>query len=102
MIPAAWPSPALDPGDLSRCYIPTTPSARGLWGIATQLYELRSARNWDIGDFEDLKSLSTVAAAAGADFIGLNPLHALFLAQPTHCSPYSPSNRRSSIHFIWR
>ncbi|TPP04258.1 4-alpha-glucanotransferase [Rhizobium glycinendophyticum] len=93
-IPADWPRPVLDPGDLSRCYVPSTPSSEGFWGISTQLYELRSARNWGIGDFEDLKNLCSIAADAGADFIGLNPLHALFLAQPTHCSPYSPSNRR--------
>ena len=94
MIPANWPRPVLDPGDLSRCYVPTMGSSEGFWGISTQLYELRSARNWGIGDFEDLKSLCSIAADAGADFIGLNPLHALFLAEPTHCSPYSPSNRR--------
>src|SRR5690606_24248054 len=33
-------------------------------------------------------------AAAGADFVGLNPLHALFLPDPARCSPISPSNRR--------
>jgi 4-alpha-glucanotransferase len=94
IIPGNWPRPVLDPGALSRCHVPQTPSSQGFWGISTQLYELRSGRNWGIGDFEDLKRLSTIAADAGADFIGLNPLHALFLAQPTHCSPYSPSNRR--------
>lgn len=94
IIPGNWPRPVLDPGALSRCHVPQTPSSQGFWGVSTQLYELRSGRNWGIGDFEDLKRLSTIAADAGADFIGLNPLHALFLAQPTHCSPYSPSNRR--------
>lgn len=93
-IPADWPAPVLDPGALSRCYVPAMPPSDGFWGISTQLYELRSTRNWGIGDFEDLKRLSIIAADAGADFIGLNPLHALFLAEPTHCSPYSPSNRR--------
>lgn len=93
-IPVDWPRPVLDPHERSRCYVPPTPPSEGFWGVSTQLYELRSARNWGIGDFEDLKRLSTIAADAGADFIGLNPLHALFLAQPSHCSPYSPSNRR--------
>eukprot|EP00913_Durusdinium_trenchii_P004201 g3893.t1 len=65
-----------------------------MWGISAQVYELRSSRNWGIGDFEDVESLCTLAAEAGADFVGLNPLHALFQAEPKRCSPYSPSNRR--------
>ncbi|MBC6903884.1 4-alpha-glucanotransferase [Saccharophagus sp. K07] len=64
------------------------------WGIIVQLYTLRSARNWGIGDFTDLKLLITEAAAAGADMIGLNPLHALRIPVENHCSPYSPSDRR--------
>ena len=64
------------------------------WGIIVQLYTLRSARNWGIGDFSDLKLLITEAAAAGADMIGLNPLHALCYPVENHCSPYSPSDRR--------
>lgn len=64
------------------------------WGIIVQLYTLRSARNWGIGDFTDLKLLITEAAAAGADMIGLNPLHALRIPVEQHCSPYSPSDRR--------
>ncbi|MFC7703580.1 4-alpha-glucanotransferase [Plastorhodobacter daqingensis] len=68
-------------------------SAR-FWGIALQLYQLRSPRNWGIGDFADLAWLAGPAGAAGADFLGLNPLHALFLSDPRRCSPFSPSNRR--------
>lgn len=64
------------------------------WGIIVQLYTLRSARNWGIGDFTDLKLLITEAAEAGADMIGLNPLHALRHPVEHHCSPYSPSDRR--------
>ena len=65
-----------------------------VWGITCQLYGLRSERNWGIGDFEDLAHLAELAAAAGADFVGVNPLHALFLAEPSRYSPYSPSSRR--------
>lgn len=69
-------------GDFGRC-----------WLLAVQLYGVRSARNWGIGDFTDLQSLLTWAARAGAAGIGLNPLHALFDDHPQDCSPYSPNSR---------
>lgn len=63
------------------------------WGLSVQIYALRSSRNWGIGDFEDLARLTELAAGIGADFIGVSPLHALFLADPSRVSPYSPSTR---------
>lgn len=63
-------------------------------GISVQLYGLKSARNWGIGDFGDLATLARAAAPLGIDAIGLNPLHAGFAAHPEQISPYSPSNRR--------
>jgi 4-alpha-glucanotransferase len=63
------------------------------WGLCLQLYTLRSGLNWGIGDFADLSRLVRSAAELGADFIGLNPLHALFASEPAQCSPYSPSSR---------
>ncbi len=33
-------------------------------------------------------------AKRGGSFIGLNPIHALYLANPESASPYSPSSRR--------
>lgn len=78
----------------ARCYVPA-PLEQGVrcWGIAVQLYALRSARNWGIGDFGDLASLAATAGHAGAAFIGLNPLHARHLARPDDASPYAPSSR---------
>ncbi len=64
------------------------------WGPSVQLYTLRSQRNWGVGDFTDLKMLLRGVAAWGADFVGLNPIHALYPANPESCSPYSPSSRR--------
>ncbi len=64
-----------------------------VWGTAIQLYTLRSERNWGMGDFTDLEQLLRDMSAAGAGFVGLNPIHALYPATPEHASPYSPSNR---------
>jgi len=63
------------------------------WGLSVQAYALRSARNWGIGDFEDIARMAEFAAELGADFIGLSPLHALFFADASRISPYSPSTR---------
>jgi len=63
------------------------------WLLAVQLYGIRSARNWGIGDFTDLAALLELAAQLGADGVGLNPLHALFDDKPADCSPYSPNSR---------
>src|SRR4051812_40324327 len=77
-----------------RCWLPQgVAEGRRLWGIAAQLYLLRSETNWGIGDFGDLHALVELAAANGADVIGLNPLHALFPDNPEHASPYSPASR---------
>ncbi|MGC1564235.1 MAG: 4-alpha-glucanotransferase [Bradyrhizobium sp.] len=63
------------------------------WLMAVQLYGVRSARNWGMGDFTDLKALIDLAGQLGADGIGLNPLHVLFDDRPAGCSPYSPNSR---------
>jgi malto-oligosyltrehalose trehalohydrolase/4-alpha-glucanotransferase len=78
----------------SRCWLPDAlEQGRRLWGIAAQLYLVRTANNWGIGDFTDLRRLVELAASQGADVIGLNPLHAMFLDNPGHASPYSPASR---------
>jgi 4-alpha-glucanotransferase len=77
-----------------RCWLPPgLAEGRRLWGIAAQLYLLRSATDWGIGDFGDLRSLVELATARGAGVIGLNPLHAMFRDNPEHASPYSPASR---------
>ncbi len=78
----------------TRCHLPASLAEAPGWGIFCQLYELRSARNWGIGDFADLATLARTCGAVGADFLGINPVHALFTAAPSHASPFSPSNRR--------
>ncbi|MEO5698112.1 MAG: 4-alpha-glucanotransferase, partial [Burkholderiaceae bacterium] len=74
----------------------TPPALHGdgrAWGAAAQLYALRSARNWGIGDYTDLARLIELWGEAGAGVVGVNPLHAMFAHNPAHASPYSPSSR---------
>src|SRR5260221_85191 len=79
-----------------RCWLPPRlrqqPEER-VWGVAVQLYGVRSARSWGIGDFTDLAELARGAGALGAQTIGLNPLHAMFPEAPQRFSPYAPSSR---------
>jgi (1->4)-alpha-D-glucan 1-alpha-D-glucosylmutase len=78
-----------------RCYLPPRlQEGQRVWGPAVQLYALRSARNWGIGDFTDLAAVVRSCGAQGAALVGLNPLHALYPHNPGHASPYSPSSRR--------
>jgi 4-alpha-glucanotransferase len=63
------------------------------WGLAVQLYAVRSRRNLGIGDFRDLHDIISIAVRAGAAAVGLNPLHALFLDRPELTSPYAPNSR---------
>ncbi|WP_334037548.1 4-alpha-glucanotransferase [Alteromonas macleodii] len=77
------------------CYTPKEiKEGKKIWGLSVQLYCVRSEKNWGIGDFSDLALLIEKAAGVGADFIGLNPIHALYPANPNACSPYGPSSRR--------
>jgi (1->4)-alpha-D-glucan 1-alpha-D-glucosylmutase len=76
------------------CFRPEAVSeGNRVWGVAVQLYALRSERNWGIGDFTDLLRLVEVCAAAGADLVTVSPLHLLFPRDPEHAAPYSPSSR---------
>ncbi|HEX3848652.1 MAG TPA: 4-alpha-glucanotransferase [Steroidobacteraceae bacterium] len=80
-----------------QCYEPPSIAAGAhFWGIAVQLYTLRSRANWGIGDFADLQTLIRWMAPHGAAFVGLNPLHALAPSDPRRGSPYSASSR----HFL--
>lgn len=64
------------------------------WGLATQLYSVRSRRSWGIGDFADLADLAAISGERGADYVLVNPLHAAEPVPPVQPSPYSPSTRR--------
>ncbi len=78
--------------------LPERLGTRRAWGLATQLYSVRSRRSWGVGDLTDLTDLAVWSASRhGADFLLVNPLHA---AQPRgpmgdmEPSPYLPTSRR--------
>jgi 4-alpha-glucanotransferase len=101
-LPAGYHTLILDHDD-SRCSLIVTPgkcwlppeveTGRKFWGVAIQLYLLRSEHNWGIGDFSDLGRLVETVAAHGGDVVGLNPLHAMFTDDAGQASPYSPASR---------
>ncbi|WP_433792032.1 4-alpha-glucanotransferase [Actinoplanes sp. CA-252034] len=68
------------------------PEPPDTWGWMLQLYTLRSAGSWGMGDLGDLRDF--VAGSAGAGLVVLNPLHAITPVAPVPASPYSPSSRR--------
>jgi 4-alpha-glucanotransferase len=72
--------------------MPTQFGRRRGWGLAAQLYSVRSHDSWGVGDLADL------AAWAGgkhdASFVLVNPLHAAEPVPPLDPSPYLPTSRR--------
>ncbi len=67
---------------------------RKIAGVGVALYGVRSEHNWGVGDFSDLKKVIDWARDdLGVEFVGLNPLHALFNKRPFNNSPYLPSSR---------
>lgn len=72
-----------------RCYLP---ESLRTWGWATQLYALRSAGSWGIGDLADLRTLATSAAERGG-MVLISPLHSVGPTVPQESSPYYPGSR---------
>ena len=65
------------------------------WGLMTQVYQLRSAQSYGVGDLADLTELATWGATElGASFVLVNPLHAAEASGPMEPSPYLPTTRR--------
>ena len=58
----------------ARCHLPPqlADGARS-WGLTCQLYGLRSAHDWGIGDFTDLAEIAAAAGACGAAVLGRQP-----------------------------
>jgi 4-alpha-glucanotransferase len=74
-----------------RCYLPRN---LRVWGWAVQLFSLRSAQSWGMGDFADLRRLARWSAEKlSAGILVLNPLCAATPGIPQNPSPYFPSSR---------
>lgn len=65
------------------------------WGFMSQVYSMRSESSWGIGDLGDVAELAAWSGhAEGADFVLVNPLHAVSPVPPMEPSPYLPATRR--------
>ena len=79
----------------ARLGFPAAMGDRREWGYAAQLYSVRSARSWGMGDLADLADLATWSGTQHfAGFVLVNPLHAAEPMPPLEPSPYLPSSRR--------
>lgn len=76
-----------------RCFAIGDVTSEPIAGLGVQLYALRGGHSGQFGDFAALAGLASSAAAHGIDALAISPVHALFAADPSHISPYSPSSR---------
>jgi 4-alpha-glucanotransferase len=75
--------------------LPAGVGTRREWGLATQLYSVRSKGSWGVGDLTDLTDLAVWSGYRhGAGYILVNPLHAAAPTSPMEPSPYLPTSRR--------
>ncbi len=104
-IPAGYHTLAVDAGPLhaeaalicapARIELPPAVAEKQRWGWMAQMYSIRSAESWGIGDYGDLKRLLADAAEKSkADFMLINPIHASAPIPPLEPSPYLPESRR--------
>lgn len=79
----------------ARIPVPQAVQDQQRWGWMAQMYSVRSAGSWGVGDYGDLRMLASDAAAkSGADFMLINPIHASAPITPLEPSPYLPESRR--------
>ena len=69
------------------------PEAR-VWGVQAALYGMTDGDATQIGSYNLLGEYASAMAQHGADFVGINPVHAMGQVRPENVvSPYSPSHR---------
>jgi 4-alpha-glucanotransferase len=75
------------------CHMPGKLQTGKTWGLAVNLYAIRSERNWGVGDFSDLRKIVPWLSGLNAGLVGINPLHEIPNTEPFGISPYSPISR---------
>ena len=102
-LPLGWHTLRIESdGNTADCPLVVTPgsldaptlAAGRFWGFMTQVYSMRSARSWGLGDIADMQDLATWSASLGADHVLVNPLHAAVPVPPMPPSPYLPATKR--------
>jgi len=73
---------------------PSLPGVAPGWGVMVPLYGLwQGDAPQGIGSYADLAAVARGLGGLGADFVGINPVHAGFPGAPADFSPYAPSHR---------
>jgi 4-alpha-glucanotransferase len=95
-LPLGWHRAVTDEQDVTLVVAPARmPDITPTWGWMLQLYALRSAGSWGMGDFADLAEFARRAGAEqGAGVMLVNPVEAVSPTHPIQRSPYSPASRR--------
>lgn len=95
-LPLGWHRVSTGDQDVTLAVVPARlPEVPPAWGWMLQLYALRSAGSWGMGDFADLATVAERSATElGAGVLLVNPVQAVSPTHPIERSPYSPSSRR--------
>jgi 4-alpha-glucanotransferase len=95
-LPLGWHTLCTSERDVTLVVVPNRlADVRPAWGWMLQLYALRSADSWGMGDFGDLATVARRSATElGAGVLLVNPVQAIGPTRPVERSPYSPTSRR--------
>jgi 4-alpha-glucanotransferase len=95
-LPLGWHQLVTDGQEVTLVVAPARmPEVPRTWGWMLQLYAVRSAASWGMGDYGDLAEMARRAASEqGAGVLLVNPIHAFMPSHPLERSPYSPASRR--------
>jgi 4-alpha-glucanotransferase len=95
-LPLGWHRIIAAGQDVTLAVVPARlPEVPPAWGWMLQLYSLRSAGSWGMGDFGDLATMTARSGTElGTGVLLVNPVCAASLLHPVERSPYSPSSRR--------
>ncbi|MFN4100360.1 MAG: 4-alpha-glucanotransferase, partial [Pararhodobacter sp.] len=73
---------------------PRLPMPPRRWGVTLPLFALWQGAEAGMGAYPQIGDLAEGLVQHGAAFLGINPIHAGFPADPGNYSPYAPSHRR--------